>query len=488
MQPEPQRLVDRREFPVLYVDDERANLRAFELAFRRDFTIYTAESGADALDLINQHPISVVLSDHRMPEMTGTDFLSRVREVDPRTVRLLVTAYGDAETLADAVNHGKIYRYIPKPWSPDQMRQVVVQAIDLYALESEKDSLLRELTAVRSISHQIGSESDLDRLTKLVVRAVASDLGFDAAMIGILDKAGVRLTMVASSESSDPDGGLACELSIDEANGGPWLESVRSGETKLVVAETATELGPVGRTLAVELAAEEILSVPLVGPRGAVGVLVVDNRKGGRSFRAAERALLEGLASQVSLAIENARSMEPAESVSVEVDQLKVLAAPALLLASGFRPARVLEDLIAEVRSDRIEACTLCDLSELLSEAAEGIAAAVGRAGVSIATDVESGKVSGPRSRLTLCLALLLVLCVGLARRGGTIGVTIAGGRVALVVPLDPGVAPDLVASRVMESLELAAASELGAGFFGPLSVGPLNPAGEELRVSVSIG
>jgi len=124
VRPRPEQLRDYREYPVLYVDDEPENLRIFELTFRRDFAITTADSGEEGLEILSRQPIAVVLSDHRMPGMTGTEFLARVAELDPKTVRIMVTAYGDSETLESAINTGSIYRYIPKPWTPEDVRAV----------------------------------------------------------------------------------------------------------------------------------------------------------------------------------------------------------------------------------------------------------------------------------------------------------------------------------------------------------------------------
>ena len=134
--------MDHREFPVLYVDDEPDNLRIFELTFRSEFTVLTATSAEEGLRLLNENPVAVVLSDQRMPVVSGVEFLSRVRELDPSTIRVLVTAYGDAEILGDAINDGSIYRYIPKPWDPNDMRLTVRRAIETYALERERGALL----------------------------------------------------------------------------------------------------------------------------------------------------------------------------------------------------------------------------------------------------------------------------------------------------------------------------------------------------------
>ena len=122
MRPKPHQLMDHREFPVLYVDDEPQNLRIFELTFQREFNIFCAESASEGMQILNENPIALVLSDQKMSGMTGVEFLARVRGLDPTTIRMLVTAYGDAATLGEAINSGSIYRYIPKPWDPDEMR------------------------------------------------------------------------------------------------------------------------------------------------------------------------------------------------------------------------------------------------------------------------------------------------------------------------------------------------------------------------------
>ena len=155
MRPKPTRLLDHREYPVLYVDDEPDNLRIFELTFRRDFTVLTATNAKEGLELLSQHPVAVVLSDQKMPGIQGVEFLRRVRELDSGVVRILVTAYGDAKILGDAINDGNIYRYLPKPWEPEDMRLTVRRAIESYALEAERATLLEELMILNRLSRTI---------------------------------------------------------------------------------------------------------------------------------------------------------------------------------------------------------------------------------------------------------------------------------------------------------------------------------------------
>ncbi|MEN8184348.1 MAG: response regulator, partial [Myxococcota bacterium] len=125
MRPMPENLLDLREYPVLCVDDEPENLRLMQRGLGRQFEVLAATGGAEALRLVAERPIAVVLSDQRMQGMSGVELLSEIRGLDPKTIRILVTAYGDAETLREAINDGSVYRYVPKPWSPSELQLTV---------------------------------------------------------------------------------------------------------------------------------------------------------------------------------------------------------------------------------------------------------------------------------------------------------------------------------------------------------------------------
>jgi CheY-like chemotaxis protein len=202
MEPNPLSLLDYREYPVLYVDDEPENLRIFELGFRREFSIVTANSGEAGLRILNQQPVAVVLSDQRMPGMTGVEFLTRARELDPKTIRVLVTAYGDAETLSIAINDGSIYRYVPKPWEAEDLRLTLKRSIEVYALDRERESLVRELTAVNQIAKTINQELDLGPLLDQLLGAITDELGFDAAAVLFLDDGRKTSGSIGSSRST----------------------------------------------------------------------------------------------------------------------------------------------------------------------------------------------------------------------------------------------------------------------------------------------
>lgn len=319
MRPRPQRLLDYREYPVLVVDDERENLRVFQLAFKRDFTIVPAESGEEALRILHERPIAIVLSDHRMPNMTGVQFLARAREVDPKTVRILVTAYGDAETLGGAVNDGSIYRYVPKPWQPDEMRLTLRRAIEVYALDRERDDLVRELTILSRVSQSITQQLALDPLLDLLLAAVTRELEFDGASLFFYEAKGERMRHVRSASSGRDDVARELDLSLQRAQAPLLFARLQGGESQTLTSDdlARNESGP--RRWLTELGADQMLVIPIVGKREVIGALAVDNRRGGRAFHAADHTLLEGFVTQAAIAIENARLVEELRQSRAEV-------------------------------------------------------------------------------------------------------------------------------------------------------------------------
>jgi signal transduction histidine kinase/CheY-like chemotaxis protein len=306
----PQRILDYREYPVLYVDDEPENLRIFELGFRRDFQILTASSGDQALELLHEHPIAVVLSDQRMPGMTGVELLARVRRLDTRIMRVLVTAYGDAEILSAAINDGSIFKYVPKPWTPEDMAQAVRRAIEMYALDRERSELLREVTTLNRVSHSINKQLDLDRLLRLLLTTVTEDLGYDAATLLFFDAGEERLRFAMAAPEGEPVEPWLRGLDIGTDEARHFFKALQEGESTILTLSQLFDYESAIRAWLTEVAAEECLVVPLVTSEGAIGALAIDNRRGGGSFSVSDRTLIEGLAAQAVVAIQNARLVD----------------------------------------------------------------------------------------------------------------------------------------------------------------------------------
>ncbi|MBY0477233.1 MAG: response regulator [Chitinophagaceae bacterium] len=129
---------------ILYVDDEVNNLNSFRAALRRNYHVFTAQSGEEGLDIFNHNDIQVVVTDQRMPGMTGVQFLKQLPE-EPDNVRIILTGFSDMEAIIDAINTGKVYRYITKPWDKDELKIAIDNAIETVLLRRNNKKLIHEL-------------------------------------------------------------------------------------------------------------------------------------------------------------------------------------------------------------------------------------------------------------------------------------------------------------------------------------------------------
>src|SRR5580693_325150 len=143
-------IYDYQKFAILYVDDEEKSLKAFERAFGDDFRVFTATNAIDGFRLLEQHAdeIALLLTDQRMPGEKGVWLLERARQLRPRILRMLVTAYSDFEAAIAAVNSGAIYKYISKPWDPPQLELTLRHALEFFIVQTERDQLLLEKMSV----------------------------------------------------------------------------------------------------------------------------------------------------------------------------------------------------------------------------------------------------------------------------------------------------------------------------------------------------
>ncbi len=133
------------KYKILIVDDEPDNLALLYRTLRGKYDIAKSTSPIAALDMMKSEYFHCILSDHKMPEMDGVEFLKRSQEISPNTMRLLVTAYTDAGILIDAINYAKIYRYIKKPYNPDELMLIVENALEYWQLKADNGALINDL-------------------------------------------------------------------------------------------------------------------------------------------------------------------------------------------------------------------------------------------------------------------------------------------------------------------------------------------------------
>lgn len=145
----------KNKFSILYVDDEDINLRVFQSTFEDEFEVFTANSGDEGIKIFENENIDLIITDQRMPEMTGVEFLKRVIDLNPEPNRILLTGFSDIDALSSAINEGKIYQYINKPWDESDLKPVIYQALESYYIKKENQRLNLE---IRNKNEQLHEE------------------------------------------------------------------------------------------------------------------------------------------------------------------------------------------------------------------------------------------------------------------------------------------------------------------------------------------
>ncbi len=144
---------------VLFVDDERSILSTLQRTLRREpYEIMTCDNALDALELVSANDINVVIADQRMPDMPGTEFLQKVREISPDTVRAIISGYANADMIVDSINQGEVYRFIPKPWEVSDLKDAVNQCLRHSEVLLDNRNLIRKAHA-RTV--ELKSQKDL---------------------------------------------------------------------------------------------------------------------------------------------------------------------------------------------------------------------------------------------------------------------------------------------------------------------------------------
>src|SRR5712692_5775074 len=145
-----QSFYDYKKFAILYVDDEEKSLKYFARAFEDQFRIFTAANAQDGLKILEQQKddIGLLMTDQRMPGEKGVWLLEKARQLRPRVIRILATAYSDMEAAIAAVNTGAIYKYVTKPWDPPQLETTLKRGLEFFLVQLERDHLLREKMSV----------------------------------------------------------------------------------------------------------------------------------------------------------------------------------------------------------------------------------------------------------------------------------------------------------------------------------------------------
>jgi len=198
---------------LLIIDDERDNLEALQRLLRNQYEITTTTSPFDALKLIQKELFSVIVSDQRMPEMTGIELLEKAKNVAPLSTRILLTGYTDLESVIGAINRGNVYRYIAKPWDPDDLKITLKQAADAHHLRSELEEKNRALSRSNTdLKTALDELKVLDRAKASFMSLISHELNTPLTVLNSFSS-----LLTENSASFSPDLKKAC-LAISGAS------------------------------------------------------------------------------------------------------------------------------------------------------------------------------------------------------------------------------------------------------------------------------
>src|SRR5229473_3556136 len=201
-----QNLYNYKKFAILYVDDEEKSLKYFARAFEDQFRILTAPNAAQGLKLLEEHKddIGLLMTDQRMPGEKGVWLLERARQLRPRIIRILATAYSDMDAAIAAVNTGAIYKYVTKPWDPPQLENTLKRGLEFFMVQRERDQLLREKMSV------LHNMMIADRIVSLGLLAAGLSHHIKNSMVAVktfLELAPMKMNeeKASTAELRDPD-------------------------------------------------------------------------------------------------------------------------------------------------------------------------------------------------------------------------------------------------------------------------------------------
>ncbi|MCY7392946.1 MAG: response regulator, partial [Leptolyngbyaceae cyanobacterium CAN_BIN12] len=325
-----------RKLKLMVVDDEPDNLALLYRTFRRDFEVVRAESAIAALKILDeQGEVAIIISDQRMPEMLGTEFLSKTVDRYPDTIRIVLTGYTDVEDLVEAINAGKVFKYITKPWIPDQLKVVIQQAGETYRIVKQRTNELRRAlrreSLFNAVTTAIRESLDYDNM----LQTIAATLGqtFNASECILQPVEGDRLTTEVfyhSAFHNEGDRSLAPHtLSTDD----PLIQNV------LNTRQIQTDQTP----------SPHRLIIPITYQQDFLAIFAMHRAVDGAPWSSEDITLIQEVAEQAALAISQAKlylqTQTQAEQMRAELEVARQI------------QGNLLRQTLPELNGMKVQAC-----------------------------------------------------------------------------------------------------------------------------------
>lgn len=301
---------------LMVVDDEPDNLALLYRTFRREFNVVKAESAIEALKILDdQGEVAIIISDQRMPEMLGTEFLSKTVDRFPDTIRIVLTGYTDVEDLVEAINAGKVFKYITKPWVPDQLKVVVQQAADTYRVVKQRTNelkrALRRESLFNEITTAIRESLDYESMLNTIAATVGQAFAANRCILQPVEEN--LLSPVVFRYTDRPDQPESTDAQPEPARLSethPLIQSVLTHRTLQMATDPAS--------------GQHRLVVPLIYQQDFLALLAIDRTDPNQPWLVEDTDLIQGVAEQASLAISQAKlyqqTQKQAEQMRAELE------------------------------------------------------------------------------------------------------------------------------------------------------------------------
>ncbi|MEA5506081.1 response regulator [Halotia wernerae UHCC 0503] len=258
-----------KKLKILVVDDEPDNLDLLYRTFRRDFNVLKADSGMNALEVLAaEGEVAVIISDQRMPEMKGTEFLSKTVPQFPDTVRIILTGFTDIEDLVEAINAGQVYKYITKPWDPGELKAVVQRAAETYDLLKQRTEELRRANAQMALLTVLvevtQAAQSLDETLTPIATAFSDSFAADGCILQLIE----GNTLAATQGSYSPEGKLDNWLAQDPLTS----EAIATGKMQVCL-NVAKDIKLAGVTHYQDNGVQAHLVIPITYRNDMLGIL-----------------------------------------------------------------------------------------------------------------------------------------------------------------------------------------------------------------------
>ncbi|MGB0561595.1 MAG: GAF domain-containing protein, partial [Spirulinaceae cyanobacterium] len=368
---------------VLVVDDERDNLDLLYRTLRRQYRVFRAENGPNALEILNQESdMAVIISDQRMPIMTGTEFLGLAAQKYPDIIRILLTGYTDVDDLVEAINSGKVFKYVTKPWDATDLMEIVRQALETHDVlkrrteelnrSLRRESLLNTVTnTIRNAHSQQQGNSPLQEVLQTIVDTVGQTLNADLCLLQMID---TPAASPAAIPAARPEALFAYQQSqatpLALADLTPVIWPSQTVEAFAITDLTAPDPNTAhpaqlsaDRLVAFEkLGIQATILVPLVSQGQLLAMMALHSYAAETAWAEDDIQLVEMVADQAALAIAQAEAYEKVQSLARRAELVNTIT---MAIRSSLEPERIFMAITRQLgQTLEVEGCAISLWSE----------------------------------------------------------------------------------------------------------------------------